>query len=238
MFSPILARLAAAVGLHVPAAADGVPGMLALQLQLHACSGRGRQRPADRPRLGCEEAEGAWSRRASCCRGRACLLPKRRRNSVRLASLVQGCPCATLCPKRPGSLRRQHRCGCCAMLSRPALRYAVLRWATVCCALRARFSDPLPAAPTSLCPPRQAVEPAAQPGPGDLQCSQSVLPGRCAIVSLQEAMSACLGMPACRTIVHFYNGRLLPLWGWRHWDVACKRSWCRVYPLCAAGCTC
>lgn len=51
--SPLLLPAPAAGRLHTPAAANGLPGLLALQRQLHVGTASGRQRPASRARLGC-----------------------------------------------------------------------------------------------------------------------------------------------------------------------------------------
>ena len=37
-------------------------------------------------------------------------------------------------------------------------------------------------------------------------CPQSLLPGGCAVGSLDEAFSVCLGTPNCRSIVQYWNG--------------------------------
>lgn len=148
-----------------------------------------------------------------------------------------GLPVRQAVPETPGFIAQaaQVRSLRCAVLRRAALRCCVLHCLQSSTKIRFFPCDP---------PLQQAVEPAARPGMGDLQCSQSVLPGRCAIRSLQEAMAACLGMPACRTIVHYYNGQRWAVLHCSLWDgtaaSACNASQplaCRLpHGLALAAC--
>lgn len=51
---------------------------------------------------------------------------------------------------------------------------------------------------------------AAQAGQGvpgaDIACPQSLVPGKCALGSIPDAVVTCAGMPECQAIVHYFDG--------------------------------
>lgn len=48
---------------------------------------------------------------------------------------------------------------------------------------------------------------AGQGVPGaDIQCAQSLIPGKCALGSLTDAVITCITNPDCQAVVHYFNG--------------------------------